>query len=393
MRESLLHDFRFAVRLLYRNGTSTAVIVVALAIGIAVNTVVFTAYKTLVVRQLDARAPDEMVNVALVRDSGATDSVFSYPDYEAYRDAVQSLSGLVAFRLDQLTLSTGGASTLPRSSGNAELATVHLISENYFKVLGVSPIEGRTFDSMSVRDSSADPPVLISENYWRRRFDADPAILGKIVRLNGVSVTVIGIAPRDFIGTGVTSPAFWAPITIEPLIQGDADWLRRREDQRYRLYGRLAPGTGVSQAQAEMTALANRIRTLHDPRSDSAKPATMLVWPGSTVSSPVEPVWPRTKTNGAADHARCGNGPGGCVRQCGQPAACSLSFPSKRIAHTPVARSKPGPDYSPIIDGESPYRAGCRRPRTSLHVDIFESRRDVDRQRAASRIRHVRPER
>jgi predicted permease len=286
VRESVFHDFRFAVRLLCRNGASTAVIVVALAIGIAVNTAVFTAYKTFLVRQLDARAPDEMVNVALVRDSGATDFAFSYPDYEAYRDAVHSLSGLVAFRLAQLTLSADGASAVPRNS-RSEIATVQLISENYFKVLGVSAIEGRTFDSMSTRDSGADPPVLISENYWRRRFDADPAILGKIVRLNGVSLTVIGIAPRDFIGTGVTTPAFWAPITIEPLIQGDDDWLRRREDQRYRLVGRLAPGTGLSQAQAEMNALANRIRTLHDPHSDSAKPATMLVWPGSTLPLPL----------------------------------------------------------------------------------------------------------
>jgi len=278
--ESVLHDFRFAVRLLWRNGASTAVIVVALAIGIAVNTAVFTAYKAFLVRQLDARAPDEMVNVALVRDSGATDFAFSYPDYEAYRDAVRSMSGLVAFRLTQLTLSAG-------QSASAEIASVHLISENYFKVLGVSPIEGRTFDSMSTRDSGADPPVLISENYWRRRFDADPAILGKIVRLNGVRVTVIGITPRDFIGTGVNAPAFWAPIAIEPLIQGDDDWLRRREDQRYRLFGRLAPGTGLSQAQAEMNTLANRIRTLHDPRSDSAKAATMLVWPGSTLPLPL----------------------------------------------------------------------------------------------------------
>jgi hypothetical protein len=169
VRESLLQDFRLALRLLYRNGTTTAVIVVALAIGIAVNTVVFTAYKTLVLRQLDARAPDEMVNIALVRDSGTVDSVFSYPDYEAYRDAVRSLSGLVAFRLDRLALSTRGANPLPRSSANAELATVYFVSQNYFKVLGVSPIEGRSFDS-----TFSFPPenTRVSESELRtRRFD------------------------------------------------------------------------------------------------------------------------------------------------------------------------------------------------------------------------------
>src|SRR5712671_5736965 len=106
--ETVLHDLRYGVRMLSRNAGSTIVTVFALALGIGINTAVFTAYKAMVARLLNARAPTEMVNLALVRDSGATDYTFSYPDYEAYRDSANSFSGLIAFKPEQMTLSNAG---------------------------------------------------------------------------------------------------------------------------------------------------------------------------------------------------------------------------------------------------------------------------------------------
>jgi hypothetical protein len=134
----------------------------------------------------------------------------------------------------------------------------------------------------------ANPSVLISENYWQRRFAGDPATLGKTIHLNGVAVTVAGITPRDFVGTGVAAPAFWVPISVEPLIQADGQWLRQRDNHRYRLVARLASGSSIKQAQAEMTAIADNLRTLHDPRSESARKSTALVWPGSPTPLPLD---------------------------------------------------------------------------------------------------------
>lgn len=95
--ETILQDLRYGARMLCRNAGFTAVAVLALALGIGVNTAVFTAYKAMVARSLDARDPGKLVNLALIRDSGAADFVFSYPDYEAYRDSLRSFSGLIAF--------------------------------------------------------------------------------------------------------------------------------------------------------------------------------------------------------------------------------------------------------------------------------------------------------
>jgi len=142
-------------------------------------------------------------------------------------------------------------------------------------------LTGQMIDAMSAAEFAASPSVLISENYWQRRFAGDPAVLGNVVRLNGVPFTIIGITPHDFAGTSAATPDFWYPLSLVPLIHPDGNWLHDRENQWLRPFARLAPGVGMSQAQAEMTAFANRIRTLHDPHSDLSKPAVARIWPGS----------------------------------------------------------------------------------------------------------------
>ncbi len=300
---TVFQDLRYAARMLGRNPGFTCVAVLALGLGIGVNTAVFTAYKAMVSRPLDARAPREMVNFALVRNSGA-DAAFSYPDYAAYRDAAHSFSGLIAYTPEHMTLNDAGGAIsrrdssagsllgklvpIPSRATNAELASVYVVSENYFQVLGVGALRGRTFDAIPARELAASPSVLISENYWRTRYANDPAVLGKTIRLNGAALTVAGITPRDFVGTNIATPDFWLPISLEPLVHADNNWLRDREAQRYGIFGRLAPGVGIGQAQAEMTLLSDRLRKLHDPHSESAKPATAMVWPGSPFPLPLK---------------------------------------------------------------------------------------------------------
>jgi hypothetical protein len=188
--DSLLQDVRYGIRMLSRNVGFTAVAILALAIGIGVNTAVFTAYKAMVARRLDARDPGGMVNLALRRQSGATSFTFSYPDYEAYRNSVHSFSGVIAFSPEHMTLSNAGGIVSQRTSaaesrlgrlgllssgtGNAEFASTFAVSENYFKVLGIALLRGRTFDAIGIPELVASPSVLISENYWQKRFAGDP---------------------------------------------------------------------------------------------------------------------------------------------------------------------------------------------------------------------------
>ncbi len=295
--ESVLQDLRYAARTLVRNPRFTIGSLVALAIGIGVNTAVFTAYRAVVARPLDAREPGRMANFALRLQSGLTNNEFSYPDYEAYRDHLHSFSGVIAMAIDQLRLTEargiGGQRTadsgslvgrlglLRPSASNAEFASTFLVSENYFSVLGVSALRGRTFESMSAAELAATPAVVISENYWQRRFAGDAAVLGKTIRLAGAAFTIVGIAPHDFVGTSVAAPDFWLPLSLDPLVHRESNRLRDSEELCCRVFGRLARGANIGQAQAEATRIARELRILHNPRSDLSKSAGVVISPGS----------------------------------------------------------------------------------------------------------------
>jgi len=277
--EITIQDFRYSLRQLRRNLGFTVAAVFALGLGIGINTAVFTAYKAMVARPLDAFHPQRMVNLSLLRQSGAARFTFSYPDYEAYRDSVRSFSGVIAFSSEQLRLSQ------PFRSERKEpiLVAAFAVSRNYFRILGVEPMRGRGFDA----DGLPALPTVISEDCWEKRFAKDPAVLGRVVYLNGLGFTIIGITAHDFVGTNVAAPDFWLPLQTEPQVHSDPNWLIDRENERYRLFARLAPGETMERAQAEMNVAVNRLRALHDPHSDSAKPASAVISPGSPFPLPL----------------------------------------------------------------------------------------------------------
>ncbi len=302
--KTVLQDLRYGARTLLRNGGFTAASLFALSLGIGVNTAVFTAYKAFVARPLDAREPGAMANFALHLQSGVTKNEFSYPDYEAYRDHLHSFSAVIAIAVDQLRLTdTGGLVKAPRSAesligrlgllpstaSNAEFASTFIVSENYFSVLGVAALRGRTFESIGLPELAASPSVLISENYWHRRFAGDPAVLGKSIRLNGVAFTIAGITPHNFVGTSVAVPDFWLPLSLDPLVHPEKNQLHDRNNLCCRVFGRRAPGVGMIRAQGEATVLASQLRTLHDPHSDLSKNVAVLISPGSPLPGEMNP--------------------------------------------------------------------------------------------------------
>jgi len=296
---SVWQDIRYGSRMLAKHKGFTAIAVLALALGIGVNTATFTAYKAIVLRTLDARDPARMVNISLIHQSGEVDPKFSYPDYLAYRDQTRSFDGVIAAGGEYLTLSGAGGAVVQshsmlgaiagkfgfvvpsRSTTNAEIIQAEVVSENYFSVLGVPAAQGRLFDSRGVSEILSSPSVMISENYRKRRFGSEPEILGKSIRLNGLTVTIIGVTPHNFVGTDITAPDFWVPMSLESLLHPDANPLHDRENQFCRIFGRLAPGVTMMSAQAEVESLADHLRSLHDPHSDLSKPLTAQVWPGS----------------------------------------------------------------------------------------------------------------
>ncbi len=297
--ESFFQDLRFAVRLLAKHPGFTAIAILALSVGIGVNTAVFTAYKAVLLQRLDARNPEQLVNVYRTTREDRYQSGFSYPDYEFYRDQNHVFSGLVATTGDGLALTgaegLGGSQSSFGSNlagafgfrfpslirGGAEFVSSVSVSENYFAVLGVNAFRGRVFLPQDVHDLDAHPAVLLSENYWKRRFDGAISVLGKSIKLNGSPFTIIGITPHDFMGTNINVPDVWLPMRLRPLLHGVADILHNREGDCCELYARLAPGTSLIAAQSEMSLLADRVRGLHAPTSESRKPFRISLTSGS----------------------------------------------------------------------------------------------------------------
>jgi hypothetical protein len=260
--QTVLQDVRYGIRMLLRNPGFTIVAVAALALGIGVNTTIFTAYKAFFASPLDARDPGKMVNLALILHSGATASYFSYSDYQAYRDGLRSFSGVIAEGGgEQLTMSGADGvlrqrksemgslveklRLLPASASVAQFASTLFVSENYFSVLGLTALRGRLFTTEDAQALRALPSVVVSEDYWQKELGGDPALLGKTIRLNGIAFTVIGVTPHNFVGTtGFTVPDFWLPLSLEPLLHAHDDSLHDREHRCCRLFARLSPGGG-----------------------------------------------------------------------------------------------------------------------------------------------------
>jgi predicted permease len=249
--QTLLQDLRFAIRIMAKAPGFTAVAVISLALGIGVNTTIFSLINGVLFRPL----PRVKEPAALVWFRAPA----SYPDYEDFRDQNDVFSGISALSgTSEFSLSQGG---------QPELVKGEFVSANYFSVLGVDISTGRAFLPKEDRLADAQPVVVLSYGLWQRRFGGDPNLIGGSVSLNGLNFTVIGVAPQGFVGAEVHLPRdLWAPMAIYPRLnppvgKGDfvPDRLRDRGTYSLNLIARLKPGVTRAQAQAAMTAIVARL--------------------------------------------------------------------------------------------------------------------------------------
>jgi len=259
MIELLLKDLQYGLRMIRRSPAFTAVAVLSLALGIGANTAIFTLIDAVMLRSLPIRSPNQLVAVGDVsrpmalRNGGPMMDIFSYPLYQRLRDENRVFSGLLA--------SGQAGRRVDASIGDGGPEEVHgrLVSGNYFDVLGVSPVLGRTFSAEEDRASGASPVVVISYDYWANRFARDTGILGKTLRLNDTPFTVIGVGPPQFTGDVVGSPTeIWIPLSMQPQINRGDPRFDRRDSNWLLLMGRLKPGFSLAQARAEITTLVHQ---------------------------------------------------------------------------------------------------------------------------------------
>src|SRR6266511_3675575 len=205
--ETLLQDIRNSLRMLTKNPGFVAAAVVSLAIGIGPNTMIFSLINGLLLRPLPVDNPDQLVRV-FWKDENSPYNSISYPDYIDYRDRQQVFTGLAACQRVMVSLNI---------DGQAEAVSAAVVSANFFSVLGTQLSLGRAFAPAEDRTVGEQPVVVISHNLWRRRFNADPTLLGKTLRLNGQTFTIIGVAAKGFTGANVVfATDVWAPLTMYP---------------------------------------------------------------------------------------------------------------------------------------------------------------------------------
>lgn len=248
--DTLLKDIRYGIRTLVKQPGFTAVAVLSIALGIGVNTTIFSFINSVMFRPLPFAEPDRLVRVW---DGNAV----SYPDYAAYRDDTKVFSGLAAYTQRPMSLVVNGES---------ERIFGEFVSGNYFDVLKTNPVLGRGFSAEEDRSAGTHPVVVISNTLWRQRFNSDPGIIGKSVSLNRQPYTVIGVTPEKFVGATVISPPdLWVPLMMEPIVNSGSRALTSPDSAWLMMLGRLRPNANRDAAQAAVETIAAR---LHQERRE-----------------------------------------------------------------------------------------------------------------------------
>lgn len=266
----MFSNLKYAVRSLLKTPWLTAVVVITLAVGISANTAVFSWTRGVLLHPLrGVEDVGRLFALETLPPAGVGRNIeISYPDFRDYRDSSRSLAGAIAFHERALSLGDGV---------QAERVWAQFVSGNFFDVLGVRPVTGRFFRTEEREDAPGKYPVaVISERIWQRRFHADPEIIGKAVRLNGRDLTVIGVAPAEFLGTIVgLSYDYWLPLSMESLLSGGGNGLEDRNGRWLHVLARLRSDVSLPQARAEIQTIAQRLARSY-PQSNTGISTTLV---------------------------------------------------------------------------------------------------------------------
>lgn len=260
----MLRDVQHALRILWQTKGWTAIVLLSLALGIGVNTTLFSAINGLLLKTLAVHEPENLVRFRWTGDNQMATSrssygymeptamgqrvmpTFSYRVFEELQKANQSLSGMFAC--------VPGGRVNVVTDGHAELASAFLATGSYFQVLRVPAFIGRTL--LPDDDRPDAPPVgMLSYGYWERRFGSDPGVIGKTISVNGISITVVGVTPPDYTGIqrlGDSAADVHLPLALDHQLGDDYKRLERPTWWWLEIVGRLKPGITAQQVEGNL---------------------------------------------------------------------------------------------------------------------------------------------
>jgi predicted permease len=248
---TILQDLKYGLRMLAKSPGFTAIVVLTLALGIGANSTIFSWINSTLLTPIPGVAhTSDLVTVMRGERSEHPTPPFSYLDYADLRDHTQSLSGLLAYHDDFMSLT--GTDKPQRIYGA-------LTSANYFDVLGVRPILGRGFLPAEEQRRGGGPVAVISEDMWRTHFGSDRSVIGRTIQINQHLYTIVGVAPPDFQGckTGLRADV-WIPLGMDKFVWG---WNRPEDRGSFWLnvLGKLKPGVDRRQTEGELNLLMQQI--------------------------------------------------------------------------------------------------------------------------------------
>jgi putative ABC transport system permease protein len=249
----MLSDFRFALRTLLKTPIFTLAATACLAIGIGANTVIFTLVNSLLLNPVPVKDASSLVSMQTVTAKSGGTQPLSYPDLEDFSRNTRTLAGIAGFTSPMVI----GMSVA--SSSSPERVFTEFVTADYFDVLGIRPILGRTFEPGEDRAEGAHPVAVMAYALWQQRFAAARDIVGRTVRLNGHAFEIIGVTPEGFKGMeAIFGPDLWLPSAMAPPLfpAVSGAWRTDRAALVFRAAGRLKPGTTPQQAQADLTSIA-----------------------------------------------------------------------------------------------------------------------------------------
>ena len=261
-----MNDLRFAFRQLQRSPTFTAIAVITLALGIGLNTAIFSLINDLFLRSLPFKQPERVLHMySNAYERNLLELSISAPRFQHYRDGQTIFDGFAGENPFAFTL-TGLGDAVQIFGGRA--------TSNYFDVLGVRPIRGRNF--LPEEEEGADV-AMVTENFWQKRMGGDPNVIGRSITLDGVAHTIVGILPNlpfSWVGPNAevwtTKPYFIPGFTYERMMMGSGF---------LRAVGRMKPGMTIEQVRAALLPLGKSYRAAHPDKIDSSSVMTLKTLP------------------------------------------------------------------------------------------------------------------
>ena len=253
MGHMALTDLRYALRLLRLRPGSSAAIILTLALAIGANSALFTLINAALLAPLPIEHADRLVNVYMSGPDGTGYGGLSYPDYQDLRAANSSFVDALGY---------SGLMTTVTDGRSSEVIFGELVTANYFTLLGVRLQLGRGFEAAE-GERGEQPVVVIGDRLWRRRFNADPSVVGRSVSLNGREYSIVGVAPKEFGGLLVRalSADVWAPVSMMGALRKDQ--LDNRNERWMFVKGRLEDSASVADASAASAVIGSRLQAAY----------------------------------------------------------------------------------------------------------------------------------